>query len=292
MRKYKFLFVIVAAVLALSGCAKSEATKSEITVKEDSVAGKEDFVDGAAEGINGEASDNATSDMDSADNKALESESLDNSASNSEDSATEVLDVDYMSLYKEVIDSEIGEYAAAFKFALIYIDDNDIPELYYSGDCEASGSGVIYINPEGKANIVMMGRISGLYEPRKNLFYHPQGHMGYYYDELYSFVDGEFVIVHEGNFEDEYDENAVDEYGDKGAWVYKSGTFDGVAVNEEEYNAKLSEVTKGMNFIDLEEWVFTKNGETITSDEYWEHYGEEGYKGGNTLMTYEELLNY
>lgn len=200
-------------------------------------------------------------------------------------------DDNYASLYLDFINTQMGERVDFFEFALIYINDDDIPELYYSGDCEASGSGVVYINPSNEADIVMMGRIAGCYKPRDNFFYHTQIHMGTFADSFYSFEDGYLVLTDYGYGEDEYDPDAIDADGNEGDFVYTKCYFNDEEVSAEDYFALINDKIADRELVDLEEWYFTKDGEPISGDEYWDHSGEDGYFGGKNLLTYEEMVD-
>ena len=199
------------------------------------------------------------------------------------------VNLDYGKLYAEAIKNELGVEGEKFLFKLIYINDDDIPELYYAGDCEASGSGVFYINPAGEAQLVMMSRIGGAYEPKSNLYYHCQGHMGYYYDQFYGFVDGEFTYLEGGEYTEDNDNIVI---GDDGERVPDIGEvyYNGEEVSYEKYCDRIDEMLKGHTMIDLNEWEFTKDGEPISDDEYWEHWGEDGYYGGPKLLSYTEIM--
>lgn len=197
---------------------------------------------------------------------------------------------DYKSLYAEAMEKEFEMASPECQYKLIYINDDEVPELYYAGSCEAEGSGVFYIDPSGQVQLVMMGRIAGSYEPRANFYYHCQGHMGYYYDEFYGFVDGDFVYLEGGNYEEIYDETVLDQEGNPGDMVVSKAYYNGEEVTEEEYFGHVEEMLEGHEMIDLQEWFFTKDGKTISDDEYWDHFGEEGYQGGPDLMNYEELM--
>lgn len=197
--------------------------------------------------------------------------------------------VDYATLYEELIEKEFGEYIDMYWFKPIYLDDDNIPEIYFSGPSEAQGSGLIYINKDLEAEWYLMGRIAGAYVERGNFYYHCQGHSGYYYDEFYSLIDRELVMTDGGEYTTEYDEDKMDEDGYMGTWVYGEGTFNGESVTEDEYNAKVDSMLAGKDMIDLQKYHFTKNGQPIDEDEYYEHWGEEGYEGGPDLLWYNEL---
>lgn len=198
--------------------------------------------------------------------------------------------IDYGALYARAIREEFTDRASMFLYKLIYINDDDIPELYYYGDCEATGSGVLYIDPQGTVQLVMMNRLAGAYEPRGNFYYHRQGHMGYYFDEFYGFVDGEFVYLEGGYYTDIYDETAINEEGELGDFVFDEVVYNDREVTYEEYCELVDQQLKGHSMVDLCEWFFTKDGKPVSEDEYWEHWGDPGYEGGPDLLYYDEIM--
>lgn len=196
----------------------------------------------------------------------------------------------YGTLYMEALEDNFSDDASRYEYKLIYINDDDIPELYFSGDCEASGSGVIYIGRDGTPGIAWMARIGGAYEPRENFYYHSQGHMGYYYDEFYSFKDGDFVMTEGGYYTDEYDPEALDEDGVPGTYRVDEVFYNDKPVTYDEYCRRVKEMLAGHELVDLQKLTYTKDGVEISAEEYSEHFGEEGYSFDNGLLSYDELI--
>ncbi len=120
-------------------------------------------------------------------------------------------------------------------YALVYIDGDDIPELYLSGDCEATGDGVCsYKN--GTVVEQRLGRIGGgSYIEKGGNFINQNGNMGCYYTDVYKLTENGFtqtfnalLIEHVVNLENgEYD--LIYEY-----------SIEGNPVNEDEYYAAVN----------------------------------------------------
>lgn len=192
--------------------------------------------------------------------------------------------------YSAAIDEVFRDAAPRCMYKLIYINDDDVPELYFSGDCEATGSGILYINTSDMVETVWLSRIAGAYDPGNNLYYHEQGHMGYYFDEFYGFVDGVLVSLESGYYTEVYDENAINEDGEPGDFVPDEVMYNNEAVTYDEYCNRVAAMLEGHDMVDLQEWEFTKDGLPIESEEYWDHWGEEGYEGGpRYLSSYDEI---
>ena len=70
-------------------------------------------------------------------------------------------------------------------YALIYIDDDDVPELYLTGNSEATGD-VICSYKNGKFIEQQLNRINGgSYLPKTGLIFNFNGNMGYYTANVY-----------------------------------------------------------------------------------------------------------
>lgn len=97
----------------------------------------------------------------------------------------------YLEFLEGVNDYHVG-------FALVYIDGDDIPELYLNGDCEATGDAVCtYKN--GKVLEERLGRIwGGSYIPGAGLVKNTNGNMGYYTTDIYSLTANGFTVIWNG----------------------------------------------------------------------------------------------
>lgn len=83
-------------------------------------------------------------------------------------------------------------------FALVYIDGDNIPELYLNGNCEATGDAVCtYKNSQ-----VIEQRIrrtwGGSYIPGAGLIKNTNGNMGYYTTDIYRLTDSGFTNIWSG----------------------------------------------------------------------------------------------
>lgn len=122
-------------------------------------------------------------------------------------------------------------------YYLIYLDNNDIPELVEVGVSEANGTRIINYD-KGKVNVTNLQRRGFTYVERGNALNNSDGNMGYYYDNIYSIVDGKLIKVAEG----EYNSDTPDmrfEY-----------IWNGEAVSEEEYKNNLYDIYDGSRAIE------------------------------------------
>lgn len=118
-------------------------------------------------------------------------------------------------------------------FSLLYVNDDEVPELYLYGNCEAMGQ--IYATyHKGQVNFVRLSRLSSLFSERGNLIINDDGSADYYYDIFYTIENGIFVKTHMGESHDYYDE-AADTF-------ITNYTWDGEAVSDEEYGLCLKRV--------------------------------------------------
>ena len=129
----------------------------------------------------------------------------------------------------------------------IYVDDDDIPELYLEGDCEATGC-LILTCGNGVVDELQTSRLYFNYIERQNLLDNAEGHMGYYYDYVYTIEDGKWKCIGEGTYEAMYDDTGyvVDEDGN----AVMEYTWMGEPTDEAGYDQKLKEVYDGRLAID------------------------------------------
>jgi|GEM_PF-2862963 len=118
-------------------------------------------------------------------------------------------------------------------FSLVYIDDDDIPELIIDYPSAAAGGEVftVYNNKLVSAQLARESYVD--YIIHGNIFLHSDGNMGYYYDEVYSIQNGKFVELHRGE---------VEETGqlDRNGYLLYRYSWDGVEISENEYKRRLS----------------------------------------------------
>lgn len=120
------------------------------------------------------------------------------------------------------------------RFVLIYLDDDDIPEIADIGDCEAEGSRILNYS-DGAVHETQLYRLSFSYIPRGNLLLNNEGNMGHYIATVYSIVDGQMTVIANGTKDTIEDPPVLDESG-------YSYTWNGTPVTAEEYKAELAAV--------------------------------------------------
>ena len=85
------------------------------------------------------------------------------------------------------------------KYTLIYLNDDDIPELFIDYSTGVEGA-VLCTVSDGKVEVVNFSHGYMLYFERKNLCLIAGGHMDDYYERVYAIQNGEFVLLHNGEF--------------------------------------------------------------------------------------------
>lgn len=123
-------------------------------------------------------------------------------------------------------------------YALIYVDDDRIPELV-----EISGYGFIgdrVLNYyDGEVRVTEMNCSYPTYIEFGNQLCYSGGHMDAYYDLVYSIIDGEMTIISSGYYGAEDNSNV--QYDDSGEPIYQY-EFDGVEMSKEEYERAFARV--------------------------------------------------
>ena len=118
-------------------------------------------------------------------------------------------------------------------FSLVYIDNDDIPELYLSGVSEAEGD-MICSFKNGVVVYQYLSRIGGgKYVEKSGNIINQNGHMGQYYDNVYK--------LDENGFSKALNARRTERYEDIGDGSGRVNTYyeyfiDGAAVGEAEYN--------------------------------------------------------
>ncbi|MCD7820227.1 MAG: hypothetical protein LUH07_14465 [Lachnospiraceae bacterium] len=135
---------------------------------------------------------------------------------------------------------ENEEYRQALGYQLIYMDDDDYPELIISEQSEAGGFRILHYD-NGTVYATQSNRLYYSYIPNGNLLLNAEGNMGLYTDDVYSIVDGQVTLIATGyrglwamqDGEIEWSGNNLDE--DHYFW-------EGEELSEEEYAAVLEAV--------------------------------------------------
>lgn len=124
------------------------------------------------------------------------------------------------------------------RYRLIYVDDDDIPELAIEGYCEAEGCLILSFHHE-EVNILHTLRLGFSYIEKKGLLCNSNGCQGQYYDIVYSLSEGKWKCIFSGG-----------RYTyDLGSWDDEAGKFldfhyaiDDVEVDEKTYYEKLKKI--------------------------------------------------
>ena len=124
------------------------------------------------------------------------------------------------------------------RYRLIYVDDDDIPELAIEGYCEAEGCLIVSFH-HGEVNILHTLRLGFSYIEKKGLLCNSNGCQGQYYDIVYSLSEGKWKCIFSGG-----------RYTyDLGSWDDEAGKFldfhyaiDDVEVDEKTYYEKLNKI--------------------------------------------------
>lgn len=123
-------------------------------------------------------------------------------------------------------------------YALIYLDDDEIPELVEVGDCEATGCRIICYADE-MVHTAQLNRLYFSYIERGNLLCNSEGNMDSYYDLVYSIIDGELTLIASGFYGAEDNSNVqFDAFGEP---IYQY-EWNGTKMSKEEYGKALNQV--------------------------------------------------
>ena len=135
-------------------------------------------------------------------------------------------------------------------FSLVYIDNDDIPELYLSGVSEAEGD-MICSFKNGIVVYQYLGRIGGgKYVEKSGNIINQNGHMGQYYDNVYKLDENGFSEALNARYTERYED-----IGDGSGRVntYYEYFIDDTAVSEAEYNNAVNaafDFSKAISFYD------------------------------------------
>lgn len=140
--------------------------------------------------------------------------------------------------YIENIESKRGKQMNE-GYALIYLDDDEIPELVEIGTCAAAGCRVVHYH-DGAAYEAQLSRLNFTYIEKSGLLCNSDGHMDYYYDIVYSLEGGILAPIASGlwGWLDESVYGQFDESGNP-LYVYE---WNGVRMEQAEYEEELNKI--------------------------------------------------
>ena len=149
--------------------------------------------------------------------------------------------------YLEFLADKEGEYAV---YALVEVDDDEVPELYLGGCSDAIGDRVCSYQKGNLKHLYIRRVQGGQYVPRSGLVLNYNGTTGYYYTEVFGLTENGFDCRWSGLEKHGSGHNGFNEY-------YGAATYyiDDVPVGKAEYEAAIREQ------IDLEQVrSFHENG--------------------------------
>lgn len=191
---------------------------------------------------------------------------------------------------------EALEYNDSYTYSLIYVDEDEIPELVADSGFEAGGCQILTWH-EGKTDVLQTSRLHFTYLEKGNLLCNSAGNMGFYYDNVYTIEDGLWSFVGGGTYGDSEDGPQFDENGD---FVYEYHWLE-EPVEQSEYEGKLhaiyqeeQAVTPKIYYIKDEMVSLLETGKTtsaghryelIVQDVTWEEAGGACRERGGYLAT-------
>lgn len=127
-----------------------------------------------------------------------------------------------------------GIDADRYKYSLLYVNNDKIPELVIGYGSIAGGTDICTYGNDGLD--VIHTYVDGLsYFEYENLLCDSGGRMDKYYDKIYCIQDGKFKLLYSGNYGAE--DNSKVEYDENGYPIYQY-YWDNVEVTETEYETK------------------------------------------------------
>ncbi len=139
-------------------------------------------------------------------------------------------------------------------YTLLYLDDNDIPELLLNGNCEADGNELLYLNAEGKVEWQEFHRLSYCFMERQGLIVNCGGHMGSYYDTVFELKNGRLKCIGDGAYYSRFTKDG------KEIFTYY---WEDKEVSYQKYEKKMKEVYPDYPYSDV--W----HGSSICSEQAW-----------------------
>ena len=113
---------------------------------------------------------------------------------------------DYLENNVDGIDGEyVPEMFDSMTFGFIYVNDDNIPELVISTGYEAGGNTVLTI-VDGEVKSLRTYRLGFYYDEYGNILVNSDGHMGIYYDYVYTITDQGFEMICRGEYYELFDD--------------------------------------------------------------------------------------
>ncbi len=173
---------------------------------------------------------------------------------------------------------ESADFLDLYTYSLIYVNDDEIPELVMDSGVSAGGA-VILTCGNGQVDEWMARRCNFDYIERGNQIHNPGGLMGTYYDRIAAIENGVWTDVAEGNYGDPPEGVVQDEEGN---FVYEY-FWEEEPVTEQEYAERLNAVYDTEKAVYPERWYIgeelvsiLRTGAMISADHRYELAVEDG----------------
>lgn len=143
--------------------------------------------------------------------------------------------------YLAYIDEFLKADSSDYSYALIYVDDDDIPELVCESGYEAGGCTILSYY-DGKVTLLQTSRLYFNYIEESGLLCNSEGLQGYYYDLVFYLKNGEWKRIFAGEYY-AFDESIGPEYDEEsGRYHTLHHVIDNEELDEKTYLARLNEV--------------------------------------------------
>lgn len=167
---------------------------------------------------------------------------------------------------------ELGEDKEAFTYSLIYVDEDEVPELVIDSGFEAGGCRILTYQKEELA-VLKTQRLGFTYLEKENLLCNSDGNMGVYYDYVSSISDGSWIRLATGEYGDGEEGVQVDENND---FIYEY-SWEGEEVTEQEYRERLAAVFDAERAVSPEDYYIysemrslLETGQTVSAGHSYE----------------------
>ena len=145
---------------------------------------------------------------------------------------------DWKTAYLDFIERRESDYGFDFRYALVYIDNDDIPELYAMGACEADGDLICSFRNGCMIEQYLSRNAGGKYVERSGIVINQNGHMGQYYDNVYKLDQNGFSQILKASYTEHYvplENSKNDDYE-----IINEYFINGKTVSKDEYNAAIN----------------------------------------------------
>ncbi len=143
---------------------------------------------------------------------------------------------EWKTAYLDFIKTREREYEFDHLYSLVNVDGDGIPELYAMGTCEAEGDLVCSYKNGSLISQPLLRTCGGRYIENSGMIVNRNGHMGYYYDNVYKLDENGFSQILDATHTERYIPLGNDEIE-----IIEEYLIDGKAVTKEEYYAVVND---------------------------------------------------